>query len=173
MIVKVLHKCGHDVEHNYKGRQQNLPAWLFKASEEDCPNCMFLKLSREAREKKMPDLTGTISQCNWAMTIRNEIFLKYNDIKKEYNTKKLTQKRKEELFMAMMRVKNILMSETEAAFWIAHKSISSILKYRKIRKIKPVKKPEPVPNDYEMNFEDANVFALFEEERKSYSLNYL
>lgn len=173
MIVKVLHKCGHDVEHNYKGRQQNLPAWLFKASEEDCPNCMFLKLSREAREKKMPELTGTISQCNWAMTIRNEILLKYNEIKKEFNTKKLTQKRKEELIMTILRVKNYLMSETEASFWIGHKSITALLKYRKVPKIKPVKKVETVTPDYDMNFDDENVFALFEEERKGYSLNYL
>ena len=173
MIVKVLHKCGHDTEHNYKGRQQNLPAWLFKASEEDCPNCMFLKLSKEAREKNMPELQGTISQCNWAMTIRNEILLKYNDIKKEYNTKKLTVKRKEELTMAILRVKNLIMSETEAAFWIAHKSIASLLKYRKIHKIQRVKKAETVEIDYDMNFDDEGMFALFEEERKGYSLNYL
>ena len=174
MMIKVLHKCGHEYEHNYKSKPANLTAWLFKASDEDCPNCMYLKLAREAEDKKLPVLLGSVEQQVWAMTIRNEIMLKYNMIKKEFNKKSITKERRSELFLAILKIKDCLCTQKESAFWIKHKSIRGLLKFRKVKVI-PKKKPiEQI--DYKMNFDDEALFDMFEgryDNRLQGDLSYL
>lgn len=176
MVLNVLHKCGHEYEHNFKGKQSNIPAWLYKASNEDCPNCLLVKLTKEAEEKKLPMLTGSIEQRVWALTIRNEILLKYYMLKKEFDAKKTTKKRKEELIFMIMKVKNLLLSEKESAFWITHKTVRGLMKYRKVATIRK-KTSKPIEEtDYKMNFEDDTLFDIFEkgyESRSGLNLGYL
>lgn len=178
MVLKVLHKCGHEYEHNFKGKKSNIPAWLYKASNEDCPTCMLVKLTKEAEEKKLPMLTGSVEQRVWALTIRNEILLQYNLLIKELKTKKttLTKKRKETLLMMILKVKYLLMFEKESAFWITHKSVRGLMKYKKVVTIKK-EKPKPIEEtDYKMNFEDDTLFDIFEqgyESRVGLNLGYL
>lgn len=162
MIVKVLHKCGHEFKHNYKSRQSNLSAWLYKSSQEDCPNCMYKKLSEDAKSKELPQLTGSIEQAVWAMTIRNEALLGYNLLKKEFEKKGTTKKRKSEILLMVLKLKNLIMTEKESAFWIKHKTVRALLKFKKIIKIRQSKPKPIVETDYKMNFDDETIFDMFE-----------
>ncbi len=176
MIVRVLHKCGHECEHNYKSKASNLPAWLYKSSQEDCPNCMYEKLDEDARLKNLPMLTGSIEQRVWAMAIRNEILLGYNLLKKEFAKKGTTKKRKSEILLMLLKIKNLLMSEKESAFWIKHKTIRAVLKFKKIIEIRRKVEKTIVQTDYKMNFEDDTLFDMFEgdyENRMKPNLSYL
>ena len=81
-----------------------------------------------------------------------------------------------EILLMLLKIKNLLMSEKESAFWIKHKTVRAVLKFKKIIEIRRKVEKPIVQTDYKMNFEDDTLFDMFEgdyENRIKPNLSYL
>ena len=113
MRYNIKHSCGHYKELFLYGKEEEREEKKRQLEEEMCAECKRQKSAAEAKifkiERKLPDLTGTEKQKNWAESIRMDVIKKCEAALAEQNCDK-TEK-------AITFLK-WLSEKTSSVFWI-------------------------------------------------------
>ena len=85
MKCNITCSCGHERIVQIYGTQQQRERKIRYYESNECDSCRIESLKQQAKEKKLPELTGSEKQINWALSLRE----KHLDILKQsyYNSK--------------------------------------------------------------------------------------
>lgn len=134
MIVEVLHSCGHKEKHNFKGDDKAVLEKIEKESLRPCVVCKMYQSNNAALDRRLPLLKGSTKQIAWAENIRNKYIIIYKELKQNF----AHSKNKNKSTYAILKIKNLLETKSEASFWIENRDNLLSIK-EKVELYKPVR----------------------------------
>lgn len=117
MMYEVQHSCGHKQKHEFTGDEKAVLEKIERESLRPCVTCKMYQSNNAALERQLPLLKGSTKQIAWAENIRNKYILIYKDLKQNFNY----SPNKNKSTYAMLKIKNILETKSEASFWIENR----------------------------------------------------
>ena len=123
--VTVRHSCGHAEQVQMPGSSNQYPEGAVLNERRRCSRCQSStrgsRAAERAQQRGLPSLTGTESQIQWALSVRNEKFSAVEAFIRD-TSKRIPQGQREWLERQLSALMALLMAQTEAGWWIARRS---------------------------------------------------